>query len=259
MNRISVVVPCHDYGRFLAEAVASLTAQSRRPDEIVVVDDGSTDTTADVARALEGQVRGLHVLSRHPARGPAQTFNDGVRASTGNLVVILSADDRLSANYLELAEQTLSDPAVAFAYAEAHLFGAQSGVVAAPPFDRRELMRENLCNGSAMFRRDLFDELGGFRSDFDRLGLEDWEFWVNAVGRGAVGRPIAGCWIDYRRHSEGSRNTLARTRVLRAHLKVWRIHRDVMGVDDLWAWMARSARRNLVRRTGLVPSVATRR
>jgi glycosyltransferase involved in cell wall biosynthesis len=259
MNRISVVVPCHNYGRFLAEAVGSLTTQTRRPDEIVVVDDGSTDETLEVARSLEGQVPGLRVLSRRPALGPAHTFNDGVRAAIGDLVVILSADDRLSARYLELTEGALSDPTVSFAYAEAHLFGARSGVVPAIPFDRRELMRENFCNSAAMFRRDLFDHLGGFRPDFDRLGLEDWEFWVSAVGKGAAGRAVDGCWIDYRRHPEGSRNSMARSTVLRAHLKVWWLHRDVMAAGDLWAWMMRSAGRNLARHSLLLLVPVARR
>ncbi|MDQ6797293.1 MAG: glycosyltransferase family 2 protein [Actinomycetota bacterium] len=257
MNRISVVIPCHNYGRFLAEAVESVTAQSRAPDEVVIVDDGSTDDTAEVARALEERMPALRVISRAPARGPATTFNDGVRATTGNLVVILSADDRLSTNYLELTERRLDDSSISFAYTDAHLFGAESGVLPAGPFDRRELMRENLCNGSAMFRRTLFDELGGFRSDFDKHGLEDWEFWVNAVSRDAIGSAVNECWIDYRRHPTGSRNTLKRTRVLRAHLKVWRLHRDVVRPGDLGVWMLRSARRNLYRTRSAGLSAAT--
>lgn len=99
-SRVSVVIPCHNYGRFLPEAVASVLAQTQPPDEVAIVDDGSTDDTPDVLRAIEGRVPGLVTLHRAPARGPAATFNDGVRATSGDLVVVLSAYDRVSPRYI---------------------------------------------------------------------------------------------------------------------------------------------------------------
>jgi glycosyltransferase involved in cell wall biosynthesis len=246
-SRVTVVIPCHNYGRFLGEAFESVERQTRPADEIVIVDDASTDDTAALASALAQRRPGVIVLRHEQAKGPAGAFNAGIRAGTGDLVVILSADDRLSERYLELTEEAMSDPQVGFAYTDEHFFGAIQGIKKAPPFDQRELMRENLYNGTAMFRRVMFDDLGGLRSDFDRIGLEDWEFWVHAVARGWRGAAVQGCWLEYRRHAAGSRNTMPRHRVLQAHLKVWRLHRDVMGVTDILAWMARSARRNLGR------------
>ena len=248
-HRISVVIPCHNYGRFVSEAFASVSSQSRPPDEVLIIDDGSTDDTAAVIAELSMSMPGVRSISRSPARGPAQTFNDGIRATTGDLVMLLSADDRISPAYLERMEEAFADPEVGFAYAEAHLFGAAEGIEAAPEFDERELMVENPYNGSGMFRRWLFDAAGGFRTDFDRLGLEDWEFWVHLVALGASGRRVPGCWLEYRRHPAGSRNTMPRGRVLRAHLRVWSLHHPPMRLRDLARWVARSLARNAVRLT----------
>lgn len=242
-SRVSVVVPCHNYGRFLPEAVASVQAQTRPPDEVVVVDDGSTDETPDVVRALDG-VAGLRTLRRSPARGAAATFNDGVRASTGDLVVVLSADDRMSPRYLELLERALGDPAVSFAYCEARLFGAGEGVERAPSFDARELARDNFVNGSAMFRRSLFERVGGFRTDIAR---EDWEFWIHAVARGERGVAVEGCWLEYRRHQTGSRNTMSRWRSLADHWRMRRLHGDVVRRSDVAVWAGRTLGRRLAR------------
>ena len=234
---MSVVIPCHNYGRFLAEAVVSVRSQTRPADEIVVVDDGSTDDTSDVVRALEEGIPDFVTFSRSPARGAAATFNDGVRATTGDLVMVLSADDRLSPRYLELMEQAFADPAVGFAYCEARLFGAVTGVERAPSFDARELMRENFVNGSAMFRRSVFERAGGFRTDVSR---EDWEFWIHAVALGERGVPVEGCWLDYRRHDAGSRNTMSHRRSLSDHFRMRRLHPDVVRRSDLAVWFGRS-------------------
>ncbi len=244
-SRVSVVVRCHNYGRFLAEALTSVAGQTRPVDEVVVVDDGSTDETGEVLEEWRGPLP-LVVVSRHPARGPARSFNDGVAASTGDLVVALDADDRFSPELVErLAEVLDDDPGVDFAYGGERRFGLEEAERPAVTFDVDELMRENFVHVSAMFRRWIFEATGGFRPEFDGLGLEDWEFWVAAVERGAVGRAVDGCWLEYRRHAEGSRNTMPRARVLRAHLLVWRLHPRVFRPRHLAQWMARSARRQL--------------
>lgn len=245
-SRVSVVVRCHNYGRFLPEALTSVADQTRPVDEVVVVDDGSTDETAAVLEEFAARLPQLVVVARHPARGPARSFNDGVAASSGDLVVALDADDRFSPELVErLAAALDGDPAVDFAYCGERRFGLESSERPPVPFDVDELMRENFVHVSAMFRRWIFEATGGFRPEFDGLGLEDWEFWVGAVERGAVGRAVDGCWLEYRRHVEGSRNTMPRGRVLRAHLLVWRLHPGVFKPRHLVQWMARSARRQL--------------
>ena len=244
---VSVVVRCHNYGRFLGEALDSLTRQRRPVDEIVVVDDGSTDETSQVLERFRERRPDVVVVTRHPARGPARSFNDGVARSSGDLVLALDADDRIPPDYVEKLAAALADPEVDFAYGGERVFGTERAERRPKPFDRDDLMVESFVNVSSMFRRWIFDATGGFRPDFDRLGLEDWEFWVHAVERGAAGRAVEGCWLEYRRHERGSRNTMRRGRVLRAHLRVWRLHPRTVKPRHLLRWMARSAARTMRR------------
>ena len=242
-ERVSVVIRCYQQGRFLAEAVDSARAQSRVPDEIVVVDDGCTDETAAVLASLQEQ--GPLVVVRHLAPlGPAASFNAGVAASSGDLILALDADDALSTRYVELAERAIAGGAD-LAYGGVERFGVETGFTAAPPFDAGELGVESFLHVSTMFRRSVFEATGGFRADLDRLGLEDWEFWVHAVEKGARGQAVDGCWLRYRRHAGGSRNTMGRATVLRIHLMVHRLHPSVVGWRHLARWAARSVRRNL--------------
>jgi glycosyltransferase involved in cell wall biosynthesis len=244
--RVSVVIPCHNYGEYLPEAWASVIGQTRPADEIVLVDDGSEDGTWSFIElvAERPNVRAL----RHPsAEGPARTFNDGIRASTGDLIVKLDADDRLSANYLETLEPVFADSAVSFAYAGERLFGAVEFDRPVRPLVLREFRRENMVNGSAMVRRSAFESAGGFREDFDSIGMEDWELWAHLLELGGKGIPVEGCWLEYRRHANRSRNDISPLTDIRVHLRLARLHPRLFSASAVGTWFVTSAGRKISR------------
>lgn len=244
-SSVAVVVPCHDYGSYLREAVQSVCAQTRPPDELVVVDDGSRDTTPGVLADLQREIPGLVTLRHEVALGPAAACNAGIAATTASLVMVLDADDRLSPTYLADTERTIIDGDVDFAYTGERRFGAEESWRPAPPFDRRALLRHNYINKSALCRRWIFERTGGFRPDFDRLGMEDWELWVHALRLGGEGRAVGSCWLDYRRHVNGSRSSLSRRRDALVHLRMWQLHRPTVRLSDLAWWAAGAAARKV--------------
>src|SRR5687768_14974485 len=95
---ISVVIPCYNRARFLPEAVETVLDQTYPNSEIVVVDDGSTDNTAEVVKGYP-RVRYL----RQHQQGPSAARNTGLRACRGQYVVFLDADDRLLPNHCEIS------------------------------------------------------------------------------------------------------------------------------------------------------------
>jgi glycosyltransferase involved in cell wall biosynthesis len=244
---LSVVVVSHNYGRYLDEALASVAAQSRVPDEVVLIDDASSDDTPDVAIRWAEKLDAFVSIRNAAGLGPARTFNRAFSHARGDLLVKLDGDDRMSGTYLEGLERALLRTGADIAYAGVEQFGADERRVPAAPFDARELMRENFINGSALMRRQVWEQTGGFRPELDALGLEDWELFVHAVARGMRAVPVDDCWLEYRRHPGGSRNTMSHLTVLRAHLLVRRMHRDVVGLTDVGAWLLRSVARNVPR------------
>jgi glycosyltransferase involved in cell wall biosynthesis len=109
---VSVVIPCFNQGRFLGEALQSLDAQTRLPTEVVVVDDGSTDETASVARRFARVT-----LVQRPHQGLAAARNVGIAATSGEYLVFLDADDRLRPEALATGMRELDEhPDCAFVY-----------------------------------------------------------------------------------------------------------------------------------------------
>jgi len=206
-TRVSVVIPCHNYGRFFGEALASVDAQDRRPDEIIVCDDGSTDGSWETVQALVAG-RDDIVAYHHPqAWGLIRTFNELVARSSGEIIAGLSADDRFGPTFLRRMEEDLVGRGLDFGYSDFRCFGAEDWFFDAPEMDADRLVRSNFITGSAAFRRTLFDAVGGYSPAFERLGFEDYDFWLSAVEQGFQGGKVHGCVLEWRRHPGGSRNT----------------------------------------------------
>lgn len=94
--KIAVVIPCYNSSRYLGEALASVFAQTRKPDEVIVVDDGSTDNSMEIARGL-----GATVLSTGKNSGPASARNIGIRHTSAELIAFLDSDDVWKRHHLE--------------------------------------------------------------------------------------------------------------------------------------------------------------
>ena len=103
-DRISVVVPCRNAAQWLGEALASAIDQHRPADEIILVDDGSTDASVAVARSFGDRVR----VVQSEAGNAAAARNIGVKLATGRWIAFLDADDRWYPHHLEQSVKLLS-------------------------------------------------------------------------------------------------------------------------------------------------------
>lgn len=224
---VSIVVLCHNYARFLPEAVESALAQDYPNIELIVIDDGSTDDSLEVANRYADRAT---VLTQ-PNQGLARTCNRGAGEATGEYFLFLSADDRLEPTYVsELMEALGRTPGTSFAYCSARLFGAESGVAPARPFSAFSLVRgRNYINGSALTRRADYLAAGGYPEDLGEGGFDDWDFWLTMVERGHRGTYVPKPLLVWRRHEGGSKNPASRgttevetTRVRERHLELQR-------------------------------------
>jgi hypothetical protein len=110
--RVSVVIPCFNQGRYLRDAVQSVLAQTRQPDEIIIINDGSTHETAEVAACCKSVD---YIVQEN--RGLAAARNTGLRHATANYILFLDSDDVLLPKAIEHCLDVFSaQPDVAFVY-----------------------------------------------------------------------------------------------------------------------------------------------
>jgi len=198
--RISVVIPCFNHGEFLPEAVSSVISMHRDDVELIVVDDGSTDErTRKETAALTAQ--GIHVI-RQENKGLSSARNTAVRASRGEYIFPLDADDRIRPGCLDHAIRILgADPKVSVVYGDVEFFGMRTGHWTSGPFDPHRLLRSNYIAASALFRRAVWEQNGGYD---ERMldGFEDWEFWISALEHGWKFVYVPEALFDYRQANE---------------------------------------------------------
>ena len=107
--RVSLAIPCYNGGRFLRQTLASVLAQTRLPDEILVVDDGSSDDSAHIVREMGDQVR---LVQHDRNRGLAAARNTAIRECTGDVIVFLDVDAVADAHFVEALLAEYSEPEV---------------------------------------------------------------------------------------------------------------------------------------------------
>ena len=201
-----MLVPCFDDGAWIGEALASVRAQTVQDFEILVVDDGSTDSgTLSALAAIEA---GGTTVLRTPNRGLPAARNHAARHTSGTFLCALDADDRLAPTWFERGLEVLeSRPDVAFVSHWLETFGDEHWTWTPASCDLRALLARNTVNGAALVRRTAFDATGGYDESM-RHGCEDWDLWLRLVERGFNGAIVPEVLFFYRRRAGSMSRTM---------------------------------------------------
>ncbi len=195
--RVSVVIPCYDHGRFIAEALASVFEQSFDSWEVIVVDDGSTDpeTVALLDAIAWPRVR----LIRQANTGLPGARNTGIASARGEFIVSLDADDALLPRYMERMIGALQGaPDAGYAHCWAELFGDVNRVWATRPFNPYAIRLSNSVLQVAMIRREALAQVGGYDPTMTS-GNEDWDLWMRMLEAGIGNVQVSEVLYRYRK------------------------------------------------------------
>jgi glycosyltransferase involved in cell wall biosynthesis len=199
---VSVVVPVYNGDKFIGEAIASLRRQGHPNLEIIVVDDGSTDGTADVVAQAAGP--DLHYI-RQANSGPPAARNTGVRAARGAVLGFLDADDLWTDDKLALLlPRLMSDPEVDIVYGRTQIMVQSGNTGGKLMFTPYQEPKAALTLQGGLFRSAVFQRVGLF--DPEQRYADDVEWFLRAQDRGLkiVSYPEV-TWY-YRRHGQNITN-----------------------------------------------------
>ncbi len=230
---VSVIIPTYNRAGFVGEAIESLRSQTRPPDEIIVVDDGSTDHTAEVLSRFDSCIS----VITQPNAGLSAARNTGLRAATGDLIALLDSDDTLLPKSIERRAETLEKYShIDVVYSNVLMVSAEGQPLAlytqVRPGPRPsgivffEQARANLMPVHAfMFRRRCLDDVGLF--DEQLPSLEDYDFWLRMAARFQfmyLDEPLA----RYRVHG----GMMTRTNLDQRHINEATIHRRIFDMPS---------------------------
>ena len=178
--RVSVVIPCYNGERYLADTIRSVMRQEVGPTEIIVVDDGSTDGSREVVAAFGAQVR----YARQPHGGAARARNLGAALATGTLLAFIDADDLWTEHALGALIAPLErDPSLSMTVGLMEQFvspdlpdGARHGFRFSP-----DPVPARMC-GSVLVRRSEFERVGEFSPRLESGEFTDWILRSEAAG-----------------------------------------------------------------------------
>ena len=211
---VSVILPCYNAHKFLAQTIDSVRNQTFRDTEIIVINDGSTNPeTLAFLDALDSDINVVHQENR----GLPGARNTGFRHARGTYVLPLDCDDWLEPTHIEKMLQALEqNPDAAFAFCYFQLESEARGVLK-KQFNFFEQLFNNQLPYCLLMKKSTWLYTGGYDETM-RQGYEDWEFNIRLGGMGMFGVLVKEPLFHYRVLKSGMLMSLSE----KFHTKLWR-------------------------------------
>lgn len=221
MRRVSVVIPSFNHGRFIAEAIRSVAAQTLPVVDLVIVDDGSSDGSPEVIRRTLAAVDlpGARLIEQEN-QGSHRALERGIREASGDLIAVLNSDDRFHPERIARMLREVPESGAFLAFSAVNLIDATGDACdaeSAPVKGYRHalyeaarcptvgfaLLRNNIAvtSGNLFFTRSLYEKIGGFQPY--RIA-HDWDFLLQALVH-VEPLLVADRLLDYRTHGDNTR------------------------------------------------------
>lgn len=191
---LAVVIPCYNYAHFLPECLDSVFAQSQKADQVIVVDDESTDETQKIARNYPVS----YIWQKN--KGLSGARNTGIIAAGTTHIMCLDADDILRPDSIKEHMALIKDMKDV-AQCGLMYFGTQNATFRPLGATLETLLKSNTVYCDSVFPKKAWEDIGGFdESDTMRLGLEDWLAWIEMAACGYRFKTSDYIGLLYRRH-----------------------------------------------------------
>jgi len=206
MPRVSVIIPTYNRARYLPETLESVFAQTYRDYEVIVIDDGSTDNTAEVLESYLDRI--VYVRKENGGQGSAR--NAGLKIARGEYIAFLDSDDLWLPDKLELQVRYLDEhPDVGLVFTDYVIFEEKGSknkteigniILSKKDLTFKRLLYFNFIpNLTVMIRKSCFDNVGLFDESRELIGGEDYDMWLRISMKYKLGH-ISKILAKYRQH-----------------------------------------------------------
>lgn len=207
---VSIVITNYNYGKYLLDAVDSALNQTVKPDEVIVVDDGSADGSPTIVMEKTGIT-----LIEQSNKGVAAARSIGIQKATQPYIVCLDADDKLAPQFIETLLPVIdADRSLGIVYSGLTMFNETQASLSnyPPPFDWEKQAQDtnppaNCIPSACLFRRDMWLRAGPHKQEY--APGEDAEFWTRGLSIGYDARKVTDAGLFwYRLHGDSASRRL---------------------------------------------------
>ncbi|RXM52404.1 MULTISPECIES: glycosyltransferase family 2 protein [unclassified Chryseobacterium] len=184
MNEMtSIIVPCYNQEKYLAETLDSVISQTSGAWECIIVNDGSTDNSEAIIDTYCAKDSRFIKLNQKN-QGLAASRNNGIKEAKGKYILPLDGDDKIGLQYIELAQKEfIKNPNLKLVYCKAEFFDAKNGPWELRKYDYDALLFANHIFCSGIFKKEDYQKTSGYDLNMT-FGYEDWEFWIQLLKKG---------------------------------------------------------------------------
>lgn len=178
---VSIILPCYFQGEYLADALNSLLNQTYTNWEAIIINDGSNDSTEEVARTFCNNDTRFHYFYQEN-KGVSSARNNAVYHSSGSFIVPLDPDDIIMPTFIEKCLNIFDkEPQYSLVYSKIKFFGRKNRMWNIPSYQNyKEFLLTNCIVCTSMFKRSDFLQCGGYDEKM-LIGMEDWEFYIRLL------------------------------------------------------------------------------
>ena len=231
---VSIIVPCYNQAQYLDEALQSVLDQTYQNWECIIVNDGSPDTTEEIANQwVKKDSRFIYLKKENGGLSSARNF--GIEQAKGEYILPLDADDKIAPKYVALAVHALEeDVSLKVVYCKAEKFGDEIGMWNLQQFSIYDLCLFNMIFCSAFFKQKDWKLVGGYDENMI-YGLEDWEFWIAILKNGGNVKCLEEVGFYYRirensmaRMIDNKQRDYAERYVFQKHAEFYKLNYDFL-------------------------------
>lgn len=224
--KIAIIVPCFNMGQYLTEALDSVIMQTYSDWICIVVDDGSTDNSAEIAKDYCRKDTRIQ-YHRQNNMGLSVARNNGINACKSEYILPLDSDDKLAPTYLEQTiNEFLKNQSLKVVYTNCQLFGSVNHILMLPDYSFRSLLQRNLITATAIYHRNDFEKTSGY--DETIKGWEDWDFWLSLLDKGSQVKKIEDVLFFYRQKEGSMGSNISVDPELKSSLRNYIYHKHIV-------------------------------
>lgn len=212
-NLVSIVLPVYNGEKYLSESIDSILAQSYTKWELIIIDDCSTDSSADIARSYVEKDARIHYYRNEQNLKLPRSLNRGFSLAKGNYLTWTSDDNLYLPEAIERMVDTLTKEKTDFVFATCHVINEDGEIVElikAPPDYRKAIIAGNFVGACFLYTRKVYETIGEY--DVNKFLVEDYDYWLRIFCRFEVSN-IPDFLYKYRWHDGSLTSTKKKDRI----------------------------------------------